>query len=106
MKAGRNFFAAAVHLSPDLQLAGCAPAARGSANAAHARRTPATETAARRLVNDGGVLRLGLHRTGALRLRLRGKGDGCQQQCAAHGDCEFAHPGLLRGLGWIIVGGE
>ncbi len=64
-------------------LAGGTPAARGPADAAHARRTPATETAARRLVNDGGVLRLGLHRTGAQRLRLRGKGDGCQHQRAA-----------------------
>src|SRR5262249_12367136 len=47
----------------------------------------------------GGVLRLGLHRARALRLRLRGKGDGCQHQRAGHDNCEFAHRGLLRELG-------
>jgi hypothetical protein len=76
-----------------------APATGGSADPAHAGRAPAAETAARCLVDDRCVLRLCLDRAGTLRLRLRGKGERHEHECASKADCELAHLGLLYLVG-------
>jgi len=80
-------------------LTGRAPATRGPADPAHARRAPAAESAARCLMDHGGVRRLRADRTGALRLRLCCKGERHEHECAGKADCELAHLGLLRLVG-------